>query len=227
VQSNLVSSIDLLPTFQEAAGETSNLNLPGKSLQPLFNRSIVDNWRKYLYAERTGGMPLIYFPQRAIRDKRFKLILSLLHCRSNPTASYYKGLAVESGSSAEEIAQAKPQVRSGYEAWEANPWEYAHPWRLEPRIELYDLSTDPHEFNNLAGDPKYREVKKRLYEQLQSWRKETDDPLLDINKLSFLTEEMDSVVHQYQIFNKTPYEITRDESFSFDYPEYLGKSFVQ
>ena len=38
-----------------------------------------------------------------------------------------------------------------------------------PAEELYDLSKDPHELNNLAGREKQAKVKARLKHQLQDW----------------------------------------------------------
>ena len=57
----------------------------------------------------------------------------------------------------------------------------AHGWaeRALPREELYDLLFDPGEAANLAGDPAYAEVRAELSERLETWMRETDDPLLD------------------------------------------------
>jgi hypothetical protein len=50
-------------------------------------------------------------------------------------------------------------------------------------VELYDLHDDPHEWRNLADDAQFGEVKKELMEQLIRWRKDTDDPYLDPDRL--------------------------------------------
>lgn len=41
--------------------------------------------------------------------------------------------------------------------------------------ELYDLANDPHEINNLAGDPKYKAELERHRKILENWIKETGD----------------------------------------------------
>ncbi len=49
-------------------------------------------------------------------------------------------------------------------------------FRTEKEVEeLYDVENDPHELNNLAGDPAYREVKERLSGVLDRWIMEIDD----------------------------------------------------
>ena len=54
-------------------------------------------------------------------------------------------------------------------------------WKLHvyPKIEhrlLFDLSTDPHEMNNLAADPAHQPELKRMQSLMESWRKRLDDP---------------------------------------------------
>lgn len=44
-----------------------------------------------------------------------------------------------------------------------------------PAEELYDLARDPHEINNLAHDPAYREQLAALRTRLDNWIRETDD----------------------------------------------------
>ena len=41
--------------------------------------------------------------------------------------------------------------------------------------ELYDLQNDPYEMKNLAFNPKYEDVKKRLIEEMWRWAEKTDD----------------------------------------------------
>lgn len=48
-----------------------------------------------------------------------------------------------------------------------------------PRVELYDLRSDPHERNNVADDPVYAGVRAALATTLSAWRAETGDDLPD------------------------------------------------
>ena len=45
-----------------------------------------------------------------------------------------------------------------------------------PAEELYDLSKDPHQINNVAGQPAYAAAQKQLRAQLDQWMKDTADP---------------------------------------------------
>jgi len=45
----------------------------------------------------------------------------------------------------------------------------------KPVEELYDTTSDPHEIHNLAGDPKYEDVLRRMRRVLMKWMKETGD----------------------------------------------------
>jgi arylsulfatase A-like enzyme len=47
--------------------------------------------------------------------------------------------------------------------------------RFKPVEQLYDSENDPHMMKNVAGDPKYAEVLKRMRKQLYGWMMETRD----------------------------------------------------
>jgi len=44
-----------------------------------------------------------------------------------------------------------------------------------PPEELYDLENDPHEINNLAGDPEFAQILQQHRDILATWMRETDD----------------------------------------------------
>ena len=45
-----------------------------------------------------------------------------------------------------------------------------------PPEELYDVGRDPDQVRNLAGQPQYRDVQRRLRSELDAWLRETGDP---------------------------------------------------
>jgi len=184
----LVSAIDLLPTFLEAAGAADKIPTPmhGKSLLPTF-RGAPDNgkaFRPYLFCERNVDGAHYAFPQRTVRDQRFKLIYTLVDktdpaavtCRAGGKSHWSGGLINE------EIKVANEVTRKGYETW-LNP----------PTYQLYDLQADPHEWHNIAGDPKYGMHLERLKRAMHTWQVDSNDPLRDPAKLKQLMDECEAV----------------------------------
>jgi N-sulfoglucosamine sulfohydrolase len=158
VSDALVCSIDLMPTFLELAGVAPPKGLPGRSLVPLMRGELV-SWRNTLATEYTTHEPRNLNPQRSIRDARYKLTMTLL---KDPAFQWPTEIPLE------EYRKVQRRAATG---------EY---------LELYDLQTDPYEFKNLAGRPEMKEVQDRLFKELQAWRTETQDPLLDLAALRAL-----------------------------------------
>ncbi len=178
VSQELVSLVDLAPTLLESAGATPIPNLPGRSLAPLLEgRSIP--WREYLFTEFNIHSAHNYYPQRTVQDKRFKLIRNLMPGEVNPGYDFTNTRFFDNLS--ETIEAAEEPIRSAYLNME-RPVEY----------ELYDLRSDPYEFNNLAHDPSYAEPLARLANELQQWREATNDPMLNPKNVTRLKAEIDA-----------------------------------
>jgi hypothetical protein len=45
------------------------------------------------------------------------------------------------------------------------------------RYQLFDLNSDPHETNDLAGDPQHHEKMMEMIAGLEAWRAQAGDPL--------------------------------------------------
>ena len=160
----MVSTIDILPTILDATGIAPAGKMHGQSLRPVLENANAP-WRDYLVAEFHfhGSRP--FYPRRAIRDHRYKLIHNLLAGKAKPSTGI-------DGDPAYKVSQ-QPRyegtpVRRAFNTF-ANP----------PEFELYDLENDPVEFNNLAGNAECRAVQERLTKALLEYRKQTDDPFLD------------------------------------------------
>ncbi len=190
VRDELVSTIDLMPTLLAATGASAVDGLPGTSLQPLFEPGSPP-WRSHLYAEyHTHGAALNYFPQRCVRNDRYKLIESLLPDTVHPDydatirklhEDHKRGPYSDSIDLHASIANATKEVRAAYKLM-----------RQPPRYQLYDLLRDPHEFRNLADSPRHAELLVDLKQRLTQWREATRDPLLDAENLRRLTAEVQS-----------------------------------
>ena len=164
VSNDMVSSIDLLPTVLDLAGAPAVPGLPGRSMLPLLEGRRPADWRRQIFTEYNSHEQQMINPRRAIREGNHKLIMTLLR---DPDMVWPDALTLE-------------KLRTVQK--EAGDGEF---------VELYDLENDPHEFNNLAGQPEWKEVQDRLAQTLQEWRRETGDPMLDPAELHrFLKEGM-------------------------------------
>lgn len=182
-ESRLVSSLDILPTILEIAGvQPRPDDLEGRSLMPLFSEKSA-RWREYLFTEFTLHWPETYYPGRAVRDSRFKLVHNLLPHRENPVYDIYLVQQRPETSTPEELKDAPEYVQDAYRIF-----------RRPPEFELYDLQNDPWEFRNLAEDVRYSEQLERLKKRLARWQIETDDPLRHEEILTRFTAENDATM---------------------------------
>lgn len=162
----MVSTVDILPTILDALSLPAPQGVHGQSLRGLLQDPEAGH-REYLMAEYHFHGATTYFPRRAIRDQRFKLIHNLI--AGSDEHRPFRGI---DGDQAHRVAREArfddTPVRQAFETFMAPP-EY----------ELYDLVDDPVEFFNLAGQAEFQDVEARLKQALLDWRQQTDDPFLD------------------------------------------------
>ena len=155
----LVSTVDILPTFLEAARQPAVPGLQGRSLFDLFegadgaNRTVVFGGNTLIQGNR-------YFPQRAIRTAQYKYIRNL-----RPDIEFLNNSVKSWGLPMMIVWETDPRARFLLERNVRHPAE-----------ELYDLAADPHELVNLAGDSAHAETLSRLRGELRQWLLETGDP---------------------------------------------------
>jgi len=148
VRNEMVSNIDVLPSILELAGIPVPANVQGRSFAPLLDG------RPYVpHAEIFGELTYhdYYDPERSIRTETHKLIANF--------------------SAAPAFMDPSQQWRPKSDPAESRP-------SFHPYLELYDLTTDPWELHNLAGDPQYAGIREELSRRLYQHMVETDDPLL-------------------------------------------------
>ena len=202
VRDELVSTLDLMPTFLEVAAASGVTGLAGRSLTPLLIGQ-TPTWREYLFTEFHLHSNHNYFPQRTVRDRRYKLIRNLMPNTVNPGHAFTIGRFVGEAEMLQAIEEAPERVRLAYQTM-SNPPEY----------ELYDLESDPYEFNNIANDPALGDAFERLQARLQQWREQTDDPFLDPANTARLKAEVESTFKNG--------EYVRPEGWNYN--AYLGPS---
>ena len=198
VARELVSTLDLMPTLLAVTGAGQVESLPGMSLSPLLQGE-APTWRRYLFTEYHTHSAHNFYPQRTVRDARYKLVQNLQPGQVNPG---YDFTLKRFFSELPEVIQTAPAVvRNSYQRMK-RPAEF----------ELYDLQQDPYEFNDLVSDTAHATMLANLKQQLASWRQETRDPLLRPANLQHLKAEIDACFENGQP-QKSRLELT--------YPDYF------
>jgi N-sulfoglucosamine sulfohydrolase len=134
----------------------------GKSWVPILGKADAVHWEA-VFASHTFHEIQMYYPMRAVRDGRYKLIWNIAHGLPYPFAS-----DLWSASTWQAQWAQGPDAPYGTKTVR----DYVH----RPAFELYDLQADPHESTNLAANPEFAEVLKRSQERLKAFQKELGDP---------------------------------------------------
>ena len=163
VSDSLVSTVDIYPTLLDATGIPLPKGLHGRSLRPVMTLINTEEWRDTLVGEYHYHSER-FFPRRAITDGRYKLIHNL----------HAGELFADNSADDDKAYDLAIQLPAGHPARQAME-------RLvdPPEWELYDLETDPIEFNELANDKSYSPILVRLQQELFDWQEETADPFRD------------------------------------------------
>lgn len=184
----LVSFIDLAPTVLSLAGIEPKEWMQGNAFMGQYETTPP----KYMYGFR-GRMDERYDMVRSVTDGRFVYIRNFMphkiygqhidYMFQTPTTQVWKKMY-----DAGELNEAQSQF------WEEKPWE-----------ELYDLTTDPDEVNNLRYKEEFTATKQQLKQALSDWQ-------LEIRDVGFLPEDE---LHRLPD-GKTPYEYGHELS-EFDW----------
>lgn len=157
---DLLSFIDMAPTAHSLAGIKPYEKLDGKAFLGEFKTK---EKRQYIRAA-ADRFDAQYDTNRAIRDKRFKYI------------KYYKPekpmlLPV---AYREQMAIMRELHRLD-EAGELTPAQALWFRDTKPTEELFDTAADPHEVNDLAGDPAHKEKLEELRKECERWVNSFED----------------------------------------------------
>jgi arylsulfatase A-like enzyme len=193
VVEDFISLCDLAPTFLEAAGLKPTAQVTAKSFLDILTSGKsgrVDRKRNHVLTGKerhvvcqetgTGG-----YPMRAIRTHDY------LYIRNFKPERWPAG-APRGYAEPIEINVARPRgTFFGYADVDAAPTKsYMLKYRDDPKVkklfelgfskrpaeELYDLAKNPDQLNNVAGEPGYAKVKKKLADTLMAELKATGDP---------------------------------------------------
>lgn len=161
VSQDLVSLVDLPPTWLQAAGVRVPDAMDGKGFLPLLlGRSFQP--REALYAERNFHTHLDLI--RCVRTFRYKLIQNYMpEVPYRPLSDIARSPSWRSIESLEHQGKLSSDLVGRY---------FRKP---RPQEEFYDLQNDPWEMNNLANDAKHKTELLHLQELLSRWMIKTHD----------------------------------------------------
>jgi arylsulfatase len=156
---SLASSIDISATILELAGTAKPDSVQGVSLLPLFKNPQTDV-RDVVFAEHNWHVHKNH--ERMVRTKEYLYIKNSFPNQQNLCSEAYQFDAGEELWKAQAAGRTTPVQQLLF----ANP---------SPAEELYKVADDPDQFNNLASDPKFADVKQKLSQVLADWTRQTGD----------------------------------------------------
>lgn len=182
-----VNLVDMGPTLLNLLG----IDIPGHMQgKPFLGQNAPALDKTYGFR---GRMDERFDLVRSVRDKKYRYIRNYM-----PHRIYGQYI---------EYLWRAPSMKSWERAFingELNETQSAF-WKQKPAEELYDISKDPHNVNNLANDPEYTDVIQRMRGDNIAWQKEIMD-------VGFIPEPMIERLTK----NKIMYEYMRQGEIPFD-----------
>lgn len=176
VINDFVSHTDFAPTFLEAVGLKPLSMMTGKSLIPLLEgKKQKGRDKAFFERERHANVRKgdLGYPMRAVRTNQFLYIRNFKPDRwpaGDP--EFYHSVGpygdIDGSPTKDFLMERKDDPK------------FANFFRLSfekrPAEELYDLSKDPDQVNNIADRAEYAKVRKQMKAELSRWMKQTGDP---------------------------------------------------
>lgn len=196
---DFVSLPDLASTFLEAAGQQIPKQMTAKSLIGIFEsekdgqvdparNAVFTGRERHVAKARAGNKP---YPQRAIRTDQYLYIINFAPDRwpmgDGPGFGRTEALMPELEPLRENTFSAFGDLdASPTKAWvvmhrDEDPKSFDYAVGKRPRIEMYDIQTDPHCMNNLATNAEHSTARTTLHARLMTELKRTGDPRVSSN----------------------------------------------
>lgn len=164
----LISFVDVLPTLIELAGGQPPKDLDGRSFKGvLLGKTAAHN--EFIFASHTRDGNMNIFPQRCVRDGRYKFILNL-NPENKWTTHFTKVMDIP-GSHGDVYAAWLERAKTDSDAAKLVDAIERH-----PPEEFYDTEADPYELKNLIGDPAHQQRVAGMRAQLKEWLQQQGDP---------------------------------------------------
>ena len=152
---------DAPPERAKKAPALAPYEFHGRSFRATIDAEKPEGWDE-VYASHTFHEVTMYYPMRAVRTARYKLILNLAHELPFPFASdLHESATWQSVKDSESSRYGKRLLA-----------DFIH----RPRYEMYDLEKDPDEVRNIATDPAHRATFDELSAKLKAFQTRTRDP---------------------------------------------------
>jgi len=156
-----VSFVDFAPTFLSLAGIDTPAQMQGRAILGAKRKEPAADEMEFLYADRFDEL---YGMRRGLTDGKWKYIRNFNpHLPQAPYSFYQFG---------------QPGWVAYEKAWKEGKLSGIFKAQWEPPVvseQLYDLSADPWEINNLAADPAHAEKLKGMREHLKATMKNIKD----------------------------------------------------
>nr|XP_002731111.1 PREDICTED: N-sulphoglucosamine sulphohydrolase-like [Saccoglossus kowalevskii] len=167
----MASSLDIVPTvldwfdvsFPDYKLFNEKVKLSGKSLLPALEKE-QPTWDT-VFASHDFHEITMYYPMRVMKHKNYRLIHNLNYRMPYPIA-----LDIA-------LSATMRDILNRTEAHQKTGWfKTLDEYYYRDEWELFDVSKDPHELNNLVQDPQHLEIFQDMKKKLSSWQYETGDP---------------------------------------------------
>ncbi|MHB8952645.1 MAG: sulfatase family protein [Pirellulaceae bacterium] len=186
VVEDFVSFTDFAPTFLEAAGQPSTVEMTGRSLLGILRRELsapIEPTRNFVLIGKERHCPAQErperggYPCRAIRTHEFLYIRNFAPDRW-PAGTPDFHLAAFPGAWFGDCdnGPTKTFLVEHHQQDESMRQLYDLAFAKRPAEELYDLQRDPHQLQNVADRPEYAGTREDLAEKLTTALRESGDP---------------------------------------------------
>jgi N-sulfoglucosamine sulfohydrolase len=161
--SAMISWVDIAPTILEFAGAPDGRpKMQGRSFLGILAQAQPSGWDE-VYGSHTFHEITMYYPMRAVRTRKYKLIWNIAHPLPFASAS-----DLFTGATWQEAIAKGPDSQYG----QRTVSQYLH----RPQFELYDLESDPGETRNVVTDATHAEALTQLKAKLKAFQQRTGDP---------------------------------------------------
>ncbi|MCC6154409.1 MAG: sulfatase [Candidatus Hydrogenedentes bacterium] len=159
----MFSWVDVAPTILDYCGVQPPEKIQGRSVLAAMQEEHPTGWDE-IYCAHSFHEVTMYYPMRAVRRRKHKLIYNIAYPLPFPFAS---------------------------DLWESKTWQATRErgltsygkrtvaaYQNRPKFELYDLEADPDEVKNLADDPQHAALLADLKQRIRSFQEKTGDQWL-------------------------------------------------